>query len=60
MAHPIKLVDGDPRSLERRVGVLLATLPPGSCAAFFTYWYTGRPPIHEATVQPAAVTGAPA
>ncbi|MBI5105343.1 MAG: hypothetical protein HZB46_10260 [Solirubrobacterales bacterium] len=53
MDHVMRLVDGDEASLERRVAALLATLPAGSRAAYFTYWYTSRPPVHEATVQPA-------
>jgi hypothetical protein len=27
-------------------------LPDGSRVDHFTYWYTGRPPLHEATVSP--------
>ena len=43
-----RLIDGDAASLELRVSRALA-LDGGSCrVARFTYWYTGRPPVHEA------------
>ena len=43
-----RLIDGDLRSLELRVNEALA-LDGGECrVARFTYWYTGRPPVHEA------------
>jgi hypothetical protein len=48
----VRIVDGDERSLARRVHHLLAGLPDGSRVDHFTYWYTGRPPMHEATVSP--------
>jgi hypothetical protein len=50
--EPIRIVDGDERSLARRVERALAQLPGGARVAHFTYWYTGRPPMHEATVMP--------
>lgn len=43
-----RLIDGDLGSLELRVRKALA-LDGGDCrVARFTYWYTGRPPVHEA------------
>ena len=43
-----RLIDGDLASLELRVSRALA-LDGGACrVARFTYWYTGRPPVHEA------------
>ncbi len=43
-----RLIDGDLTSLELRVSRALA-LDGGDCrVARFTYWYTGRPPVHEA------------
>lgn len=43
-----RLIDGDRTSLELRVNKALA-LDGGACrVARFTYWYTGRPPVHEA------------
>jgi hypothetical protein len=55
-----RLIDGDLDSLELRVTKALA-LDGGDCrVARFTYWYTGRPPVHEAIVlrgkQPGAGT----
>ena len=50
----LRIVDGDERSLARRVDHALSGLPDGSRVDHFTYWYTGRPPIHEATVSPPA------
>jgi hypothetical protein len=45
-----RLIDGDLSSLELRVTKALAVaLDGGACrVARFTYWYTGRPPVHEA------------
>jgi hypothetical protein len=43
-----RLIDGDLTSLQLRVDRALA-LDGGDCrVARFTYWYTGRPPVHEA------------
>jgi len=50
--HVVRIVDGDERSLQRRVDLALSGLPDGSRVDHFTYWYTGRPPLHEATVSP--------
>lgn len=54
----LRMVDGDERSLARRVDLALSGLPDGSRVDHFTYWYTGRPPLHEATVSPPADGGA--
>jgi hypothetical protein len=48
----LRIIDGDERSLARRVDLALSSLPDGSRVDHFTYWYTGRPPLHEATVSP--------
>jgi hypothetical protein len=50
----LRIVDGDEHSLARRVDLALSGLPDGSRVDHFTYWYTGRPPLHEATVSPPA------
>jgi hypothetical protein len=50
--HVLRIVDGDEHSLARRVDLALSGLPDGSRVDHFTYWYTGRPPLHEATVSP--------
>jgi hypothetical protein len=50
--HVLRIVDGDERSLARRVDLALSGFPDGSRVDHFTYWYTGRPPLHEATVSP--------
>lgn len=43
-----RLIDEDVASLELRVSRALA-LDGGNCRVTrFTYWYTGRPPVHEA------------
>jgi hypothetical protein len=52
--HVLRIIDGDERSLQRRVDLALSGLPDGSRVDHFTYWYTGRPPLHEATVSPPA------
>jgi hypothetical protein len=48
----LRIIDGDESSLARRVDLALSGLPDGSRVDHFTYWYTGRPPLHEATVSP--------
>jgi hypothetical protein len=51
----VRLIDGDEGSLSSRVARVLAALAPGCTVLRFTYWYTGRPPIHEALlVRPPA------
>jgi hypothetical protein len=47
MDHAIRLIDGDPASLELRVLRALARERDLGVSRF-TYWYTGRPPVHEA------------
>jgi hypothetical protein len=54
----LRIVDGDEHSLARRVDLALSSLPDGSRVDHFTYWYTGRPPLHEATVSPPLEGGA--
>jgi hypothetical protein len=48
----VRIIDEDEGSLARRVDLALSGLPDGSRVDHFTYWYTGRPPLHEATVSP--------
>ena len=55
----VRIIDGDEHSLARRVDLALSGLPDGSRVDHFTYWYTGRPPLHEATVSPPQGPGAP-
>jgi hypothetical protein len=50
----VRLIDGDERSLSSRLQRVLAVLPPGFTVLRFTYWYTGRPPVHEAVVRRTA------
>ena len=47
----VRIVDGDERSLTARVARVLAALGPECTVLRFTYWYTGRPPVHEAIVR---------
>ncbi len=47
----VRLVDGDERALDARVAKVVAALGAGCAVSRFTYWYTGRPPVHEAVVQ---------
>ena len=59
MDDVVRIIDGDAASLERRVARLLERLGSEWRVARFTYWYTGRPPIHEAlVVRPPASSGA--
>ena len=48
MDDVVRIIDGDPASLEARVARLLERVGADWRVARFTYWYTGRPPIHEA------------
>ena len=58
MDDVVRIIDGDPASLDRRVARLLERLGADWRVAHFTYWYTGRPPIHEALVlRPPASSG---
>jgi hypothetical protein len=59
MDDVVRIIDGDPASLDRRLARLLERLGADWRVARFTYWYTGRPPIHEAlVVPPPASSGA--
>jgi hypothetical protein len=53
----LRLIDGDERSLSARVARALESLPAGTVVGRFTWWYTGRPPLHEATMLPPPVEG---
>jgi hypothetical protein len=47
----VRIIDGDEGSLSSRLTRVLATLPPDCVVLRFTYWYTARPPVHEAVVR---------
>ena len=47
----VRIIDGDERSLSSRLARVLATLGPDCTVLRFTYWYTGRPPVHEVIVR---------
>jgi hypothetical protein len=58
MQDVVRIIDGDPASLEARIARMLAHVGSDWRVARFTYWYTGRPPIHEALlVRPPAQAG---
>ena len=48
MEEVVRLIDGDRDSLEARVARALERVGGDLRVARFTYWYTGRPPVHEA------------
>jgi hypothetical protein len=50
MEQIARIVDADTVSLDARVARALAQDEVGCVVARFTYWYTGRPPVHEAIV----------
>jgi hypothetical protein len=59
MHDVVRIIDGDPASLEVRVARTLEHVGAAWRVACFTYWYTGRPPIHEALiVRPPAPSAA--
>jgi hypothetical protein len=47
----VRLIDGDEGSLSSRLTRVLEDLPPDCRVLRFTYWYTARPPVHEAVVR---------
>ena len=50
MEQIARIVDADHVSLDARVARALTHDGAGCVVARFTYWYTGRPPVHEAIV----------
>jgi hypothetical protein len=55
MQDVVRIIDGNPASLEARIARVLDRVGGEWRVARFTYWYTGRPPIHEALlVRPPA------
>jgi hypothetical protein len=50
MQEVVRIIDGDRASLEARVARALERVGEDWRVARFTYWYTGRPPIHEALI----------
>jgi len=50
MDEVVRLIDGDPASLDERVARALERVGSDWRVARFTYWYTGRPPVHEALI----------
>jgi hypothetical protein len=55
MQDVVRIIDGNPASLEARIARMLEHVGSDWRVARFTYWYTGRPPIHEALlVRPPA------
>jgi hypothetical protein len=48
MHEVVRIIDGDPASLEARIARMLEHVGSDWRVARFTYWHTGRPPIHEA------------
>jgi hypothetical protein len=46
----LRLVDCDEESLAQRIADAQADLPADCVVSRFTYWYTCRPPVHEAVV----------
>jgi hypothetical protein len=50
MEEVVRLVDGDQRSLDLRIARTLERVGSDWRVARFTYWYTGRPPVHEALI----------
>ena len=52
MEDVVRLIDGDQSSLEARIARMLEQVGSDWRVARFTYWYTGRPPIHEALLVP--------
>lgn len=47
----VRIVDSDAVSLDARVARAMLAFGAGCAVARFTYWYTGRPPVHEAVLR---------
>jgi hypothetical protein len=50
MEQLARLIDSDLASLSRRVAGAVDREDGGCVVTRFTYWYTGRPPVHEAMI----------
>jgi hypothetical protein len=51
------ITDADAPSLDARVACALEEAGPGSRVERFTYWYTGRAPVHEAVIRRPVASG---
>ncbi len=51
MDHVTRIIAADPDSLEERVAEAVGQEQGECVVSRFTYWYTARPPVHEALVQ---------
>ena len=50
MEQIARLIDADSGSLDARVMAVVETHRTECVVTRFTYWYTARPPVHEAIV----------
>ena len=50
MDHVLRIIDTDRDSLEERISVAIGGQDAECVVRHFTHWFTGRPPVHEATV----------
>ena len=57
MEHVACITDADVPSLDARVACALEEAGPGCRVERFTYYYTGRAPVHEAVIRRAVATG---
>lgn len=53
MTEVLRLYDADRDSLAARVARATTALGAGLVVSTFTYWYTSRPPVHEAILSRA-------
>ena len=59
MDEVLRLIDGNPDSLEQRVARALERVGGDWRVARFTYWYTGRPPDPRGPDRPPAGRASP-
>jgi hypothetical protein len=57
MEAVVWITDADAPSLDARVASALQDAGPGCRVDRFTYWYTGRAPVHEAVISRPVATG---
>ena len=56
MTEVLRLYDADRSALAARVQAARTTLGAAVTVSTYTYWYTSRPPVHEAILLRAEAT----
>lgn len=51
MDNVVRLTDADAASLDARIAQVVESDRDACVVKHFTYWYTARPPVHEALIE---------